>query len=39
MDGERRQDRYLRIAGTVLACSVLGPPFVVVVYLAVRGMR
>jgi hypothetical protein len=36
---ERRRDRWLRVAGTVIACAILGPPFVVVFWVAVRGLR
>jgi hypothetical protein len=39
MNRDRRRDRWCRIAGTVLACALLGPPFFVVCYLAVSGMR
>jgi len=36
---ERRRDRWLRTAGLVLACAILGPPFFVVCYLAVSGLN
>lgn len=36
---ERRRDRWCRASAVVLACSLLGPPFVVTMYLALRGLR
>ena len=33
---DRLRDRWCRTAGLVLACAILGPPFAVVCYLAVR---
>lgn len=39
MNSERRRDRLCRAVGLMLACAILGPPFVVVCYFAVSGMR
>lgn len=36
---ERRRDRWLRASALVLSCALLGPPFVVITYLALDGLR
>lgn len=39
MESERRRDRLCRTVGLMLACAILGPPFVVVCWFAVDGLR
>jgi hypothetical protein len=36
---ERRRDRWLRAMGLGLVCFTLGPPFVIVLVGALRGLR
>lgn len=38
-DERRRRDRWCRRAGLLLSCALLGPPFVVITFLALDGLR